>query len=75
MLVSASCGVSMYQSTWLPWDPEKEKIWVRKRPNFSINLDNHQFDFFQIGMSDYKFQTNFCKWLHNKRKANRTAIL
>ncbi|MET1141433.1 MULTISPECIES: hypothetical protein [Enterococcus] len=24
--ISASCGISMYQSTWLPWDPEKKSF-------------------------------------------------
>lgn len=75
MPISASSGVSMYQATWMPWDPAKKEIWVRERPKKSIHLENHPFDFFQVGMSDYKFQTKFCKWLHEKQKAHRTAIL
>lgn len=75
MPISASCGVSMYQATWLPWDPHKKNIWVRNLPPNTINLDNHTFDFFKIGMSDYDFQIKFCKWLHKERNAKRTAIL
>lgn len=75
MPISASSGVSMYQATWMPWDPEKKELWVRKMPSNSINLENHQFDFFQLGMSDYKFQSEFCKWLHKKKNAHRTAVL
>lgn len=75
MPISASCGVSMYQATWLPWDPDKKDIWIRKMPEKSINLENHEFDFFKVGMSDYDFQIKFCKWLHRERNANRTAIL
>lgn len=73
--VSASCGVSMYQSTWLPWDPENKKLWLNGIPNNTINLENHNFPFFEVGMSDYDFQTKFCKWLHSKKKKKRTAVL
>lgn len=73
--ISASCGVSMYQSTWLPWDPENEQIWLNEIPDNAIHLANQEFPFFEIGMSDYEFQTKFCQWLHYKKEANRTAIL
>ncbi|MDR3091752.1 MAG: DUF3440 domain-containing protein [Clostridiales bacterium] len=75
MPVSASCGVSMHQSTWLPWNPEEKDIWLRERPEGSITIDNHDFDFFEVGMSDYVFQTKFGKWLHKKNNAKRTAVL
>lgn len=73
--ISASCGVSMYQSTWLPWDPENEQIWLNEIPDNAIHLANQEFPFFEIGMSDYEFQTKFCQWLHHKKKASRTAVL
>lgn len=75
MPISASCGVSMHQSTWMPWNPEQKDIWFRDMPEGSINIENHSFEFFKIGMSDYDFQTKFGKWLHNKEQAKRTAIL
>ncbi|WP_242391763.1 DUF3440 domain-containing protein [Enterococcus faecalis] len=75
MPISASCGVSMYQATWMPWDPTKKELWVRERPDTAIHLENHSFDFFTIGMSDYKFQNEFCKWLHKQKQAHRTAVL
>ncbi|HFC9197490.1 TPA: DUF3440 domain-containing protein [Enterococcus faecium] len=73
--ISASCGISMYQATWLPWDPHKKDIWVNIPPDNAITLENHEFDFFDIGMPDYIFQKKFCKWLHFKKKAKRTAVL
>lgn len=73
--VSASCGISMYQSTWLPWDPENKELWIDEIPCNAIHLNNHHFPFFEIGMSDYEFQTKFCQWLHFKKKAKRTAVL
>ncbi|MFR1820602.1 MAG: DUF3440 domain-containing protein [Lactococcus petauri] len=73
--VSASCGVSMDDSTWLPWNPKQEDIWVGTIPKESIHLKNHNLPFFEIGMSDYDFQTKFCQWLHEKSTAKRTAVL
>jgi predicted phosphoadenosine phosphosulfate sulfurtransferase len=75
MPISASCGVSMYQSTWMPWNPEEKDIWIRDLPEKAICLDNHSFDFFEVGMSDYVFQTKFGKWLHKVKGAKRTAVL
>lgn len=75
MPISASCGISMYQATWLPWDPNAKDYWVNQLPETSINLGNHSFDFFKIGMKDYDFQQKISKWLHQKNKAKRTAVL
>ena len=74
MPISASCGVSMTQSTWLPWDPEHPELWLSKIPEKAIHLENHNFPFFEIGMSDYEFQSKFCQWLHRQKKAKRTAV-
>ncbi|MFC0760688.1 hypothetical protein ACE4ZB_013930 [Enterococcus faecalis] len=68
--ISASCGISMYQSTWLPWDPEKKEIWLNQPPEQAITLENHPFDFFKIGMKDYLFQKKLSRWLHQKNKPN-----
>lgn len=73
--ISASCGISMYQSTWMPWDPDKKNIWLSTPPKNAITLENHEFDFFKIGMKDYLFQQKLNRWLHQKRKAKRTAVL
>ncbi|MDN5469886.1 MAG: phosphoadenosine phosphosulfate reductase [Lactococcus lactis] len=75
MPVSASCGISMSQSTWLPWDPEHPELWLNSVPEGAIHLENHNFPFFEIGMSDYDFQSKFCQWLHQEKKAERTAVL
>lgn len=73
--ISASCGISMYQSSWIPWDPTKKDIWVKQPPEHAITLKNHNFDFFQVGMKDYIFQQKLSKWLHQKLNAKRTAVL
>lgn len=73
--ISASCGISMYHSTWLPWDPTKKDIWLNVPPKNAITLENHKFDFFKIGMKDYLFQQKLSRWLHRKVNAKRTAVL
>lgn len=73
--ISASCGISMYQSTWLPWDPDKKELWLNSIPKNAITLENHTFDFFEIGMKDYVFQQKLSRWLHQKAGAKRTAVL
>src|SRR5690554_2961906 len=55
----AHCATSMYQSHWVPWEKEKQDIWVRKLPEHCIHEDNHAFDFFRPGMWDYEFQEKF----------------
>ena len=73
--VSASCGISMSQSTWLPWDPGHQKLWLNSIPPEAICLENQEFPFFKVGMSDYEFQSKFCQWLHREKEAVRTAVL
>lgn len=73
--ISASCGISMYQSTWLPWDPNKRELWLNNLPENAITLENHKFDFFKIGMKDYEFQRKLSRWLHQKSNEKRTAVL
>ena len=73
--VSASCGISMSQSTWLPWDPEHHELWLNSIPTEAICLENQEFPFFKVGMSDYEFQSKFCQWLHREKEVVRTAVL
>lgn len=75
MPISASCGISMYRATWMPWNPDERSIWLKEIPERAITLENHSFDFFETGMSDYIFQTKFGQWLHEKNDADQTAVL
>jgi len=73
----ALCGVSMHQSYWTPWHPDQEDIWVRKMPKYDsvINIDNHEFDFYKFEMQDTDFGYEFYKWLHKKKKAEKSIYL
>ena len=73
--IAAQCATSMHQSYWLPWDAEKQKLWVRDAPEIAITESNNPFGFFAKGMWDYEFQRKFGPWLHKKMGATRTAAL
>lgn len=60
-------AVSVLQPKWVCWSPTQEDLWVRKLPKNSININNHSFDFYQIGMEFEDFITEFAKWYQNKK--------
>jgi predicted phosphoadenosine phosphosulfate sulfurtransferase len=64
---------SMHQAFWRPWEEEKREIWVRQKPEGS--LEQQDFPFFDTRMWDYEFQTRFSFWLHERKKAKRTCCL
>jgi len=74
MPLSTPCATSMNGSSWIPWDESKKDLWVRDIPENSININNHNFDFYSYGMEDYDFQKQFGEWL--QRQTNKkTACL
>lgn len=75
MPLKAQCATSMHQQYWIPWEESKKDIWTRSLPIDSININNHEFDFWEPKMWDYEFQEKFSLWYHKKKKAKRTACL
>lgn len=75
MPLSVPCCTSMHSSYWTPWNKSERSIWVRDLPEHCIHEGNHEFDFFQRGMSDYEFQERFSQWIHRRSGAKRTACL
>jgi predicted phosphoadenosine phosphosulfate sulfurtransferase len=57
-------GVSVYETHWFPWDPEKQKAWVRNIPKGTISDENH-FSFFRKGMEFEEFVPEFGEWYSN----------
>lgn len=64
---------SMYQDYWRPWDEEKKDMWVRPMPAEAMTL--RDFSFYNSRMWDYDFQIGFSRWIHERRKAERTCCL
>lgn len=69
------CATSMHQDYWLPWEKEKQDIWVRSMPEGALHEGNHGFEFWRSRMSDYEFQEKFSTWHHARKGAGRTACL
>lgn len=72
--IAAQCCCNMTSGTWIPWEREKQNIWVREMPDseYVINQGNVQFPF-KEGDMDYKVQTNFCKWF--SKEYGKTAVV
>ena len=60
---------------WIPWDKDKQSIWVREMPvnPYVINEDNVPFEF-QKGTPDYDVQESFGRW-YQKKHGKKTAVL
>jgi len=72
--ISAACSVSMYEPRWIPWDPAKQDIWVRKMPKYDyvVNYDNCPYPFI-IGTKGFDARLQFADWF--SKKYGRTAVL
>jgi predicted phosphoadenosine phosphosulfate sulfurtransferase len=75
LALSTHCATSMFQSHWMPWEKEKQNIWVRSLPDTCISEKNNPFDFFYSGMTDYDFQEKFAGWYHKIKGAKQTCCL
>lgn len=64
---------SMTQSYWRPWEESKRDIWVSQMPKGTFTTVD--FPFYNERMWDYEFQERFSQWLHDRNKADRTAVL
>lgn len=77
MPMSVPCTTSMHQSAWIPWNPDEQDIWVRPMPQYPsvINIDNHTFDFYALGMIDYRLQEKFSGWYQRQQGGGKTVAL
>jgi predicted phosphoadenosine phosphosulfate sulfurtransferase len=73
--IAAKCATSMHESFWVPWDADKQDLWVRPLPDDGITESNNPFPWFIKGMWDYELQERFSTWLHEKSGAKKTACL
>jgi predicted phosphoadenosine phosphosulfate sulfurtransferase len=60
-------AVSVYETHWFPWDPDKKEAWVRKPPGVAIT-DQEYFPFFRKGMEFEEFVPEFGEWLSGGEK-------
>lgn len=72
--ISAACSVSMYEPRWIPWDPDKKDIWVRKMPkgDYVINSENCPYPFIK-GTKGFDARIQFSQWFGSEYGS--TAVL
>lgn len=74
--LSAQCACSMTGAFWIPWDKDKQEIWVREMPDnpYVINEENCPDGIgFVKGMQDYTLQDKFGEWYGNTH--GKTAVV
>ena len=74
--LSAQCACRMDGAYWIPWDKDKQDIWVRDMPNnaYVINEDNVPAEMgFVKGMLDYEVQEHFGDWYSGSH--GKTAVI
>lgn len=72
--ISAACSVSMYETRWIPWDEEKQHIWVRPMPKYDyvIHSGNCPYPFVK-GTKGFDARIQFSAWYATRY--GRTAVL
>jgi len=62
--ITLPCTVSSYAVDWQCWGVADQDRWIRPMPEqeYIVNIDNHQFDFFEENMSYDEFWDGFAEW-------------
>lgn len=61
-------AVSVYETHWLCWDPDKRPAWIREPPDCAITSETH-FPWFHRGMEFEEFVPLFGQWFGNGQPA------
>lgn len=75
--ITLPCTVSSYATEWQCWGVKDQKRWIRPMPkdDYVVNIDNHNFPFFEENMSYDHFWDGFSEWYsQGKRTANLIGI-
>lgn len=72
--VSANCGCRIDSGTWIPWEKEKQSLWVRQLPDSPYLIDQNNCPFqMQVGDKDYDVQERFSQWFSSTH--GNTAVI
>ena len=68
-------AVSQFQPKWVCWEPDKQSLWVREKPNHGSVIKNMDyFPFYTYAMEFEEFVTGFGKW-YGETKNGRCICL
>lgn len=73
--VGAQCACRMDGGTWIPWEKEKQDIWVRQMPDseYLITEENCPMKF-KVGQQDYDVQDKFVEWFETQHGKTANII-
>ena len=72
--ISASCSVSMHQTSWTPWNEDQKDIWVRDMPNLDCVINEHNCPYiFYNGTKGFDARIQFAQWFSSQH--GKTAVL
>jgi predicted phosphoadenosine phosphosulfate sulfurtransferase len=72
--ISAQCSCSMYQNYWIPWDKEKQEIWINTMPNYAYVINEYNCPFeFKKGTYGGELRKQFAKWY--SQEYGQTAVM
>jgi len=77
MPITLPCTVSAYHIDWQCWGKRDKDRWIREMPtdDYVVNIDNHEFDFFEEDMHYDHFWDGFAEWYaQGKTCANLIGI-
>lgn len=62
--ITLPCTVSSYDIEWRCWGEKEKDRWIRPMPKdeYIVNLENHNFPFFEEDMQYHEFWDNFGEW-------------
>lgn len=62
--ITLPCTISSYAVEWQCWGLRDQDRWIRPMPDheYIVNMDNHQFDFFEEDMNYEEFWDGFAEW-------------
>jgi len=68
--ITLPCTVSSYEIDWQCWGVKDEHRWIRPMPeeDYIVNIDNHEFDFFEENMGYDEFWDKFGDWYSQGKK-------
>lgn len=71
--LTTTSAVSLCDPFWITWQPDKQDVWVRDIPNNTINLFNHSYEFYKLGMTIEKFMYQYAKY--QSKNYGKTACI
>lgn len=68
-------SISVFEPFFICWDENKKDKWIHDIPNFAINKNNHDFEFYNKNINFIEFMKNFSNWLAKKNNSKVASLI